>query len=84
LTPLESSYRLFCRRLAAVGLARRPDEGPYDYGRRVRHERPDLAKPVGRFLALYIRERYAPDQGVDGVRRLQCLLKGFRPRRRRA
>ncbi|MFZ0790150.1 MAG: DUF3488 and DUF4129 domain-containing transglutaminase family protein [Chromatiaceae bacterium] len=84
LTPLESSYRVFCGRLAAVGLARRPDEGPYDYGRRLCRERPDLAQPVGRFLALYIRERYTPDQRADGVRRLQCLLRDFRPRRRRA
>lgn len=84
LTPLESSYRRFCRRLAAVGLPRRSDEGPHDYGRRVCNARPDLAQPVGRFIALYIRERYAPEHNsTDGSLRLERLLRGFRPRRRR-
>ncbi len=84
LTPLESSYRRFCDRLAAAGLPRRPDEGPHDFGRRVAQARPDLAEPVGRFTALYIRGRYAPPhQDGGGSLQLERLLRGFHPRRRR-
>jgi hypothetical protein len=43
LDPLEAEYRRFCQRLARVGLARLPSEGPMDFGRRIVAQRPDLA-----------------------------------------
>jgi protein-glutamine gamma-glutamyltransferase len=82
LSPLEAVYHRFCRRLAAAGLPRRPDEGPSDYARRVALTRPDLSAPVARFVDLYVRERYSPDSSADGAQRLEGCLRGFRPRRR--
>lgn len=82
-SPLEATYDRFCARLAAAGLPRRVDEGPRDYASRVALARPDLAGPVSRFIALYIRERYAPDPSAGGELGLRRCLRGFRPRRLR-
>ncbi|MGE5153853.1 MAG: DUF3488 and DUF4129 domain-containing transglutaminase family protein [Bdellovibrio bacteriovorus] len=84
LSPLESVYGRFCRRLASAGLPRRSDEGPSDYARRVVLKRPDLAAPVTYFVDLYIKERYSPQHAADGTQRLERCLREFRPRRLRA
>jgi transglutaminase-like putative cysteine protease len=78
-SPLESLYQRFCRRLAAAGLPRRPHEGPSDYGERVVRARPDLAAPVTRFIALYIRQRYGPEAMPDGIAALESCLQVLRP-----
>jgi len=80
--PLDRLYAGFCRRLARIGLARRPSEGPSDYGRRVTARRPDLAPAVEDFLALYLPARFGQQQPPDVITRLTHLLRGFRPRRR--
>ncbi|NKN32933.1 transglutaminase TgpA family protein [Marichromatium bheemlicum] len=81
--PLVSRHARFCRRLARIGLAPHPGEGPQDHGRRVIAARPDLAAPVSRFLALYLPARFGPAPDPRAVVRLDALLRGFRPRRRR-
>jgi hypothetical protein len=84
LGPLERSYALFCRRLSRVGLDRLAWEGPRDYGRRVTAARPDLARPVGQILSIYVRERYTRESSLEGERRLKHMVKRFRPRGHRA
>jgi hypothetical protein len=84
LSPLEAVYDRFCQRLAAAGLPRRLNEGPSDYAQRVARSRPDLAAPVTRFIALYIRERYAPNPSPNGIEGLERCLREFRLRRFRA
>jgi transglutaminase-like putative cysteine protease len=79
--PLERIYSVFCRRLARIGLSRRPREGPLDYSRRVIAARPDLRAPVGAFMELYLRLRYGTDGGVGARRELERRLAGVRPRR---
>jgi hypothetical protein len=78
--PLEAEYRRFCQRLARVGLARLPSEGPMDYGRRIVAQRPDLAPTVDRFLGLYIPARYGPGEHGDALAALSDMLRGFRPK----
>lgn len=46
------------RRLARIGLAQRPDEGPRDYAQRVAAARPDWAEQIQLIARLYLRSRY--------------------------
>lgn len=75
-------YALYCRRLAAVGLARSPAEGPSDFGERVTRTRPDLAEQVARITSLYVRNRYGPECDPDDAVRFRRAVRGFRPRGR--
>jgi protein-glutamine gamma-glutamyltransferase len=78
--PLDAAYARFCRRLARIGLDRRPNEGPIDFGRRVINARPDLAQAVEGFLELYVPARYGAAGSANGVATLSELLRDFRPR----
>jgi protein-glutamine gamma-glutamyltransferase len=82
--PLERIYQAFCDRLARVGLARGPSEGPADYARRVTAVRPDLADTLNAFIALYLPARYGSDGDRADLRALKVRLHGFRPRPVRA
>jgi protein-glutamine gamma-glutamyltransferase len=82
MSPMEALYERFCRRLAGIGLARHPNEGPRDYAERIVRSRPDLTGPVSSFMALYIRDRYSAEPIPDGVRALRSCLRSLRPRRR--
>lgn len=78
-------YQHFCARLAGIGLARRPEEGPADYASRVTRSRPDLSASVARITDQYIALRYRiqpaprtqPDPG--NIRRLRQMVWRFRP-----
>ncbi len=79
LDPVQRLYEAFCRRLARRGLARRPNEGPIDYARRIAGSRPDLARDAAVICTEYAHLRYAGDD----PRRLACLrhaVRRFRPR----
>ena len=69
--PLERIYQGFCDRLARIGLARGPSEGPADYARRVVAARPDLAGGVMGFMALYLPRRYRQGGGSADLRPLE-------------
>jgi transglutaminase-like putative cysteine protease len=77
--PLDAAYARFSRRLARIGLDRRPNEGPIDYGRRVIETRPDLAQAVEGFLDLYVPARYGAGGDANSVAKLFELLRDFRP-----
>jgi hypothetical protein len=82
--PAVVAYRRLCRRLAALGLPRRPHEGAEGYAARVGRARPDLAPAVAALCGSYSRLRYAkssPEHGAD----LDAFVAGtraFHPRRR--
>src|SRR6202044_55784 len=57
--PAVLAYRRLCRRLAAIGLPRRPHEGAEGYAARVAQARPDLATAVAALCGSYSRLRYA-------------------------
>jgi hypothetical protein len=80
--PLAASYAVFCRRLARVGLTRRPSEGPVDFAGHVAAARPDLAPTVERFMRLYLPARYGAAQPSQTPKALAAVLRGFRPRPR--
>jgi transglutaminase-like putative cysteine protease len=78
-----AAYRLFCRRLARLGIPRHPYEGPKDYAQRARTARPDLATPISRVTALYISLHYGPHPNKRDIHKLYQQVRQFRPKRRR-
>jgi len=51
-------YGRFCRKLAAIGLARKPAEGPHDYAGRIGRQRPDLGQAARDVIDAYVALRY--------------------------
>jgi protein-glutamine gamma-glutamyltransferase len=82
--PAVVAYRRMCRRLAAIGLARRPHEGAEGYAARVGQARPDLAAAVAALCGSYSRLRYAqatPEHGAV-LEAFVARARAFHPRRR--
>ncbi len=80
--PVQKLYLAFCRKLARVGVARRPGEGPVDFAARVAHSRPELKDPVGEITSRYVRLRYGTGGGRLDVKHLAALVRRFNPRKR--
>lgn len=76
-------YETFCRRMAAIGLARETREGPLDYANRSSRERPDLAAQIREISQLYIGLRYGPHQTRSQQQALRDRVRDFRPSRLR-
>lgn len=78
---IDRAWQLFCKRMAAAGLARLSWEGPVDFGRRISLARPDLALQVEAIINDYTRLRYAPPPGDDAqLKRFQDSIKNFHAR----
>jgi len=73
-------YLVFCAKLARIGLARRPEQGPRDYAETVSASRQDLRKKVCGIVDLYIRLRYSRDGGTTDLKRFKALVKHFDPK----
>ena len=76
--PVLRLYQQFCRKLAALGLARQGNEGASDFARRVSAARPDLQASVQHITALYNRLRYghADEQTLAQLRQ---AIRNWRP-----
>jgi transglutaminase-like putative cysteine protease len=83
--PAVVAYRRLCRRLAAIGLPRRPHEGAEGYAARVGRARPDLAAAAAALFESYSQLRYAraTPQHEENLREFIARARGFRPRRMR-
>jgi len=64
--PVQRHYRRLCNKLARVGVARAPNEGPLDFLGRAARVRPEAADDLGRLAEQYVRLRYARSTG-DGL-----------------
>ncbi len=73
-------YLVFCAKLARIGLARKPEQGPRDYTETVIASRPDLRKKVGCIVDLYIRLRYGRGGDTTDLKRFKVLVKYFDPK----
>jgi protein-glutamine gamma-glutamyltransferase len=82
LEPLDAHYARFCQRLARIGLERKINEGPRDFGQRVIIKRPDLMPAVNEFLVLYIPARFSKINHPHIVKQLAQLLRNFHPKKR--
>ena len=73
--PATRLYERFSRKLAGIGLARHPNEGPLDYLQRIGSQRPDLREAAGKVIEQYIIIRYREQ---DTKKQLQTLARSVR------
>jgi len=73
------TYRLFCSKLARVGLVRTPGQGPLDFAAVVGTARQDLKGKVATIVALYIRLRYDHRGGSEDLKRFKLAVRQFKP-----
>ncbi len=75
---VQETYQIFCKKLAGIGLPRRPEQGPADYAGTVISARQDLKADVDEITACYILLRYG--HGGDTLKRLKYLVRKFSPK----
>lgn len=75
--PAVMAYRLFCRKLAKVGLQRAPHEGPHDFLARIGQQRPDLQERAALVIDAYVALRYSRADGTSRVADLVSLARRF-------
>jgi len=73
--PVQKAWRAFCRKLAARGVVRAPQEGPRDYSARAARTLPASRRPILRIGALYIALRYGNGVDKPATARLQRLVR---------
>ena len=56
-------YQRFCNKLSRKGIRIHANEGPRDFARRIRKQKPELAMSAGKVLRLYRQLRYEPEGG---------------------
>lgn len=71
-------YLRFCARLEKAGVARAPSEGPVDFAKRVRRERPEYADATEAVTRLYVRLRYGAHAPSEMLKEFSSLVKTFR------
>lgn len=78
-----TAYGRLCRKLAAIGLPRRPYEGAETYSARIGAARPDLAASVAVLCGGYSQLRYgrATPQQQENLEAFIARVRAFRPRR---
>lgn len=78
LHPLDRLYRRWCARMARLGVAREPGEGPADFARRVAVARPAQAEEAREFARLYMALRYRPPghKAAPLLARLRRIARG--------
>ena len=72
------AWQRYCGKLADIGLARAPHEGPVDFGTRVVSQRPQLEAAVREITRLYVQARYGDGATREDERRLARLVRDFR------
>tara|TARA_R110002110_G_scaffold406421_1_gene626218 strand:- start:9894 stop:11903 length:2010 start_codon:yes stop_codon:yes gene_type:complete len=84
-SPLEKTYREFCRRLRRVGLEREAGETPQQFAARARLARPELPDTLEQITEAYVQLAYAA-QGQpgsdDALAQLQRSVRRFQVRAR--
>lgn len=74
LDPTVRTWNRLSRKLAIIGLERKPWEGPTDYASRVARTRPALATPLAAIAALYIDLRYGRLNGAEPRQKLRQMI----------
>jgi hypothetical protein len=76
-------YEYFCRKIACLGVARDPCEGPSDFAQRACHSLPNESNRIRQIAETYILLRYAPDPAPGMLDRFAKEVNAFGARRRR-
>ncbi len=78
---VERAYASFCARMARIGIARTPNEGPLDFAARAKVLRPDLASRIEAITRLYIALRYGANAQAGWVQEMIMLIARFKPKK---
>ena len=76
--PVQAAWLKLCKKLAKVGLARAPHEGPEDYTARVVAARPQLASEMQDIATRYTDLRYAGTNDEGALRAFKDAVKSFK------
>ncbi|WFP49176.1 DUF3488 and transglutaminase-like domain-containing protein [Methylomonas sp. EFPC3] len=76
--PVLLAYRQFCDKLRQAGVDFGPGDGPQTLAQRAKIARPDLADPIERIAAVFIRLRYEPCTAAEDLQVLKTLVRGLR------
>lgn len=77
---LKRHYEKYCRKLARIGLERRPEEGPLAFAERTLAARPDLAPAVRAITEYYVALRYGVRSDKNGLRLLARSIADLKTR----
>jgi hypothetical protein len=80
---LDKHYRLFCERMAGLGLERAPGEPPGQFAQRAIEALPAFSEPLQRITELYNALAYAGASDKAALAKFTRAVKRFRPDRRR-
>src|SRR6188768_2348014 len=76
--PSLAAWKRFCGKLARIGLARAPHEGPLDYAERIAGARPELEGAARAITERYVQARYGGGASPAQLRELSRLVRAFR------
>jgi hypothetical protein len=77
--PVQTAWQLFCRKLAARGMACAPHEGPRDYSERAARNFPLAEASIRRIGELYVQLRYGAGATRSELAELKRLVRQLRP-----
>jgi hypothetical protein len=80
---LDKHYRLFCERMAGLGLERAPGEPPGQFAQRAIEALPAFSEPLQSITGLYSDLAYAGAPDKAALAKFTRAVKRFRPDRRR-
>jgi transglutaminase-like putative cysteine protease len=80
---LDKHYRLFCERMAGLGLERAPGEPPGQFAQRAIEALPAFSEPLQSITGLYNDLAYAGAPDKAALAKFTRAVKRFRPDRRR-
>ena len=80
---LDKHYRLFCERMAGLGLEREPGEPPGQFAQRAIEALPAFSEPLQSITGLYNDLAYAGAPDKAALAKFTRAVKRFRPDRRR-
>tara|TARA_R110002072_G_scaffold2011_6_gene16974 strand:+ start:19087 stop:21111 length:2025 start_codon:yes stop_codon:yes gene_type:complete len=83
-SPLDRYYRMFCDRMAGLGLVRSPGETPGQFAQRTMTELPACGEQLQQITGLYNTLAYAGEMDKAGLAQFARAVKHFKPNRRRA
>ena len=75
--PVARLYEKYCQRLASKGLARKSNEGPEDFAKRVCEKYPQFAEQVVIITQCYINLRYGVENDNRNIQKLKLAVRSF-------
>lgn len=83
-SPLDKYYRMFCARMAGLGLVRGPGETPSEFEQRAMEALPGFTEELRRITGLYNELAYAGEKDKAELDQFTRAVSRFRPDRRHA